>query len=109
MQKKEQQMSGISRRRFLRDTSLGAAGLGAVAIVGTPALGLVTATSAAATPLSLHPASPDRGVAAPRAPGAEVMAHIVGDASGTICLYSGTTKVTFEDRSLTDALLKAAW
>lgn len=101
-------MSGISRRRFLRDTSLGAAGLGAVAIVGAPALGLVTATSAAATPLSLHTTSPDRGLAAARTSGPEVMAHIVGDPAGTICLYSGTMKITVQDRALTDALLKAA-
>jgi hypothetical protein len=100
-------MSGISRRRFLRDTSLGVAGLGAVAIVGNSALGVATATSAAAAPLGSRAISSERAAAAPRAAGPEVMAHIVDDSSGTISLYAGTTKVTVQDRALSEALLKA--
>jgi hypothetical protein len=34
------------------------------------------------------------------------MAHVVDDSSGTISLYSGTTKVTFQDRALAEALLR---
>jgi hypothetical protein len=100
-------MSSISRRRFLRDASMGAAGLGAVAVAGTSALGLATATSAAGAPLSAGARSSDRGLAVSRAPGAEVMAHISHDSSGTISIYSGTTKVTLQDRAVTEALLKA--
>jgi hypothetical protein len=35
------------------------------------------------------------------------MAHVVDESSGTISLYSGTRMVTFQDRAVTDALLKA--
>jgi hypothetical protein len=34
------------------------------------------------------------------------MAHVVDDSSGTISLYSGTTKLTFHDRALAEALLR---
>lgn len=100
-------MPGISRRRFLRHASLGAAGLGALAVVGPSALAATSASSAAAAPLSTRALSSDGGLAASRAPGAEVMAHIVDDSSGTISVYSGTTKTTLQDRALADALLKA--
>ena len=38
-------MPGISRRRFLRDASLGAAAVGALAVVGPQALGAATASA----------------------------------------------------------------
>jgi hypothetical protein len=100
-------MSAISRRRFLRDASLGAAAVGTVAVVGNSAFGVATAKSSAAAPLSSPALSSDRDLGTSRMPGTEVMAHIVDDPSGTISLYAGTTKVTFQDRALTEALLKA--
>ena len=35
------------------------------------------------------------------------MAHVVDESSGTISLYSGTRKVTFQNHAVTEALLKA--
>jgi len=99
-------MPGISRRRFLRDASLGTAAVGALAVVGPSALGAATATSAAASPLGPGAASHNLSAAASRPSGVDVMAHVVDDSSGTISLYSGTTKVTFQDRALAEALLR---
>jgi len=100
-------MQNISRRRFIRDASLGAAAVGAVAVVGGPsALGLAS-TSAAAAPVTsdlLRSRASNPSVAS----GTDVMAHIVDDSSGTISMYFGTTKVTFQDHALTEALLRAA-
>lgn len=96
-------MSAISRRRFLRDASLGAAAVGTVAVVGPSALGIATAPGAAAAPLARREESD-----APRlGSGTEVMAHVVDGRSGTISIYSGTKQVTFQNRAVTDALLKA--
>jgi len=101
-------MPAISRRRFLRDASLGAAAVGTVAVVGPSALGLTTASSAAAAPLASRAvASPEHGAASSRSAGPEVMAHVVDRSSGTIAIYSGTRKVTFQDRAVAEALLKA--
>jgi hypothetical protein len=77
-------MPAISRRRFLRDASLGAAAVGAIAAVGPSGLGLSSSS-----------------------PGPEVMAHVVDRSSGTISIYSGTRKVTFQNRAVTETLLKA--
>jgi hypothetical protein len=105
---KETCMPDISRRRFLRDASLGAAAVGAVALIGGPsAFGAATATSAAASPLSSGLFSDDRGATASATAGNEVMAHVVDRSSGTICVYSGTTKTMLQNRELTEALLKA--
>ena len=95
-------MPAISRRRFLRDASLGAAAVGAIAAVGPSALGLATA-SAAPAPDASH----EHSVASSSSPGTEVMAHVVDRSSGTISIYSGTQKVTFQNRAVTETLLKA--
>ena len=93
-------MPGISRRRFLRDASLGAAAVGALAVVG-PA-------TASASPLSRGTATDSERLSASAATGTNVMAHVVDDKSGTISLYSGTKKVTFQDHALAEALLRTA-
>ena len=98
-------MPGISRRRFLRDASLGAAAAGALAVVGPQALGSVTAS---ASPLHSGTASGHGTAPASTATGTNVMVHLVDDNSGTISLYSGTRKVTVRDRALAEALLKSA-
>jgi hypothetical protein len=96
-------MPAISRRRFLRDASLGAAAVGAIAAVGPSALSLATASSAAAAPVTSH----EQSVASSPSPETEVIAHVVDRSSGTISIYSGTQKVTFQNRAVTETLLKA--
>ncbi|HTW05868.1 MAG TPA: twin-arginine translocation signal domain-containing protein [Acidimicrobiales bacterium] len=100
-------MRGISRRQFLRDASLGAAAVGTVAVVGPSAFGLVPASSAGASPVGYNNLAGDATPLASRSRGDEVMAHVVDEPSGTITLYSGTRKVTFQDRAVAGALLKA--
>jgi hypothetical protein len=102
-------MPAISRRRFLRDASLGAAAVGTVAVAGPKVFGVGTA-SAQPTARGAAGAAPLAGDHSPTstlAPGTEVMAHVVNDGSGTISVYSGTVKVTLRDQAVTDALLKA--
>ncbi len=102
-------MPAISRRRFLRDASLGAAAVGTVAVAGPKVFGVVTA-SAKPTASGAAAAAPLAGGHSPTstlAPGTEVMAHVVNDGSGTISVYSGTMKVTLRDQAVTEALLKA--
>ena len=104
---KEQHMPGISRRAFLRNASLGAAAVGTVAVIGPSAFNAATASAAAASPLGPAAGSGEVALAAGRSSEPEVMAHIVDDRSGTISLYAGTRKVTFQDRAIAEALLKA--
>jgi hypothetical protein len=102
-------MPAISRRRFLRDASLGAAAVGTVAVAGPKVFGAGTA-SAQPTARGAAGAAPLASGHSPTstlAPGTEVMAHVVNDGSGTISVYSGTVKVTLRDQAVTDALLKA--
>jgi hypothetical protein len=98
-------MPGISRRRFLRDASLGAAAVGAFAVVGPQALG---AASASASPVRPGPGTDSQSLPASAATGTDVMAHVVDDKSGTISLYSGTKKITFQNHALAEALLRPA-
>jgi hypothetical protein len=98
-------MPGISRRRFLRDASLGAAAVGAFAVVGPGALGTATASASPAGPGT---AADGGRLTASEATGTNVMAHVVDDKSGTISLYSGTKKITFQNHALAEALLRPA-
>jgi hypothetical protein len=107
--KEEHRMPAISRRRFLRDASLGAAAVGTVAVAGPKVFGIGTASAQpaksggeAAAPLA---AAHSRASTLP--PGTEVMAHVVNDGSGTISIYSGTRKVTLRDQAVTETLLEA--
>ncbi len=102
-------MPAISRRRFLRDASLGAAAVGTLAVAGPKAFGVGTA-SAQTTPSGAAAATAVVGDQSPKSTlvaGAEVMAHVANDGSGTISIYSGTRKVTLQDQAVTEALLKA--
>jgi hypothetical protein len=98
-------MTAISRRRFLRDASLGAAAVGAVAAIGPSAFGATTAAAGASarTGAAVAEATP-AGRTAPN----EVMAHVVDPSSGTIAVFSGTNMVTFQDHRVANALLRAA-
>ncbi len=98
-------MPGISRRRFLRDASLGAAAVGAFAVVGPPALGAATAS---ASPVGPGAGSAGERLTAAPATGTDVMAHVVDDKSGTISLFSGTKKITIQNHALAEALLRPA-
>ncbi|MGA3221850.1 MAG: twin-arginine translocation signal domain-containing protein [Acidimicrobiales bacterium] len=98
-------MPGISRRRFLRDASLGAAAVGAFAVVGPQAFGAATAS---ASPVGPGPGTDSQSLSASAATGTDVMAHVVDDKSGTISLYSGTKKITFQNHALAEALLRPA-
>jgi hypothetical protein len=102
-------MPAISRRRFLRDASLGAAAVGTVAVAGPKVFGVGTASAQPTTRAAAGaaPLAGDHGPTSTLAPGTEVMAHVVNDGSGTISVYSGTVKVTLRDQAVTDALLKA--
>lgn len=96
-------MPGISRRVFLRNATVGAAAVGAAAAIGPSALGLSSANAQ-----TLNTTRTERaGMSDAAAPEAEVMAHVANDRSGTISLYTGTRKVTIQDRALSQALLKA--
>jgi hypothetical protein len=98
-------MPGISRRRFLRDASVGAATVGAFAVVGPQALGAATAS---ASPVGPGTTSDSHRLSSSAATGTDVMAHVVDDKSGTISLYSGTKKITFRNHALAEALLRPA-
>jgi|GEM_PF-3327993 len=99
-------MENISRRRFLRDASIGAATLGAAATVGQGALAkLAAAPAAKATGSAALAAS--SGTSSSLGAKDEVMAHVVGGPAGTIEIYSGTEVVTLHDQRVANALLAA--
>jgi hypothetical protein len=102
-------MPAISRRRFLRDATLGAAAVGTVAVAGPRAFGIGTASAqpTTSTAAAAAPLADGHGPTSTLAPDTEVMAHVVNDGSGSISIYSGTKKVTLRDQAVTEALLKA--
>jgi hypothetical protein len=102
-------MPAISRRRFLRDASLGAAAVGTIAVAGPKAFGVRTASAQATTSGAAPATSPagNQSTNSTSAGGTEVMAHVANDGSGIISIYSGTRKVTLQDPAVTEALLKA--
>lgn len=98
-------MDNVSRRRFLRDASIGAAALGVAATVGQDALAkLGRPTTGALAPAA---AASRLGDQKPGEVRDEVMAHVVGGPSGTIEIYSGTHVITLHDRGVANALLTA--
>lgn len=98
-------MENISRRRFLRNASIGAATVGAAATVGQGALAKLGKSAGKATGSVAVAASSNS--ASPLSTNDEVMAHIVGGPAGTIEIYSGTSMVTLHDRGVANALLAA--
>jgi hypothetical protein len=101
----ENYMENISRRRFLRDASIGAAALGAAAAVGQETIAKISKpVTGAMAPAAL---APHLGGDSPREAKDEVMAHVVGGPSGTVKIYSGTSLVTIHDRSVANAILSA--
>jgi hypothetical protein len=106
-------MESISRRRFLRDASIGAAAVGAAAAVGRQGLAAAVSKQPATAATSLGAGTAvaagtaTKGLARPRAARGEVMAHVIGGPSGTVEIYSGTTLVTLHNPTVASALLSA--
>jgi hypothetical protein len=97
-------MPDISRRHFLRNASLGAAAVGAAAVVGPTVFNAATASGEVK-----HPAHGATVVQpAGTAKGPMMVAEIVDAAAGTIAIYVGTRKVTYVNRDIAQQLLKAA-
>lgn len=95
-------MPDISRRRFLRNASVGAAAAGVVAVGGTGIFSAVTNSASAAPLASL--ASSDT----PALQGSDVFAHVVDAKSGTIELFVGNRTISYTNRDLAQQLLRAA-
>jgi hypothetical protein len=100
-------MADISRRRFLGHAAIGAAAVGTVAAIGPSVLSTVTASGASASTVGTAVLTNNHTLTAEHGAQPELMAHVVDQSSGTIALYSGTRMVTFQNRAVSDALLKA--
>ena len=101
----------ISRRKFLRDASMGAAAVGTAAAWAPGLLGLASSegpgvssdVSSVASVASLEgPAA--ASVASVDGP---VVAHVVDAANGTVAVYHGTQEVIVHSPSLVSALQSA--
>ncbi len=97
-------MPDISRRHFLRNASLGAAAVGAAAVIGPAAFNAATATG------EIKHSASGAGVVQPVSvpEGPAMVAQIVDASTGTIAIYVGTRKVTYVNRDIAQQLLKAA-
>jgi hypothetical protein len=90
----------ISRRKFLRDASMGAAAVGTAAAWAPGLAGL--ASSAAPSEASV--VSSLGSVASVEGP---VVAHVIDASSGTVAVYHGTQEVIVHSPSLVSALHSA--
>ena len=97
-------MPDVSRRHFLRNASLGAAAVGAAAVVGPAAFNAASASGDVKHPV--HNAAVVQPAGGPQGP--TMVAEIVDAAAGTIAIYVGTRKVTYVNRDIAQQLLKAA-
>ena len=94
-------MPEISRRRFLRDASMGAAAAGAVAVSGVGVFSAVTSASASAPPLL---ASADT----PTLEGSGIVAHIDDAKTGKLSIFVGDQTISYVNVDLAQALMRAA-
>ncbi|HLX88984.1 MAG TPA: twin-arginine translocation signal domain-containing protein [Acidimicrobiales bacterium] len=98
----------ISRRKFLRDASVGAAAVGTAAAWAPGLVGLAasdgpevssdvssSASSVASSVASVNPLGPVEG---------PVVAHVVDAANGTVAVYHGTQEVIVHSPGLVSAL-----
>jgi hypothetical protein len=95
----------ISRRRFLRDASMGAAAVGTAAAWAPGLLGL--ASSEGAEVSSDAPALGSTVASAGSVEGevvGPVVAHIIDASNGTVAVYHGTEEVIVHNPSLVSAL-----
>ncbi len=93
-------MPNISRRRFLRNASIGAAATGVAAAGG---LSLLTGVSGADTVTPPKSPTPD----GPLLEGSGVVAHVVDAKSGKISIFVGTKHIDYTSPALAQELLKA--
>jgi hypothetical protein len=84
----------ISRRRFLRDASVGAAAVGTAATWAPGVLGVASSAGP-------EVASDASSVASVEGP---VVAHVIDASSGTVAVYHGTQEVIVHSPSLVSAL-----
>jgi hypothetical protein len=100
---KERNMPEISRRRFLRDASVGAAAVGAVAAGGAGVFAAIGGNSAGAAPLAFSAESDT-----PALEGSGVLAHVDNAKTGEMTIFVGTKEIKFTSRDLAQQLLRAA-
>jgi hypothetical protein len=93
-------MPNISRRRFLRNASIGAAATGVAAAGGLSLLTGVSGADAATPPKATSPEGPVLD-------GSGVVAHVVDAKSGKISLFVGTKHIDYTNQALAQELLKA--
>jgi hypothetical protein len=98
----------ISRRRFLRDASVGVAAAGAVGAwaPGLTGLGASAGPEVSSLPTSFSPEVPAAiaSVASEPAVDGPVVAHVIDASNGTVAVYHGTQEVIVHSPSLVSAL-----
>jgi|SRR5579862_6352031 hypothetical protein len=98
----------ISRRRFLRDASVGVAAAGAVGAWAPGLTGLASSTApevSSLTPaVSAEAPAVASSVASAPAVGGPVVAHVIDASNGTVAVYHGTEEVIVHSPSLVSAL-----
>jgi len=92
-------MADVTRRGFIKKTSVGAVALGTMATVPGTGMGMTAAHAAAG-----HPAT-DLTAAELREP---LVAHVRNVASGEIAVMVGEREVIIQDRELAARLARAA-
>ncbi len=92
-------MPDISRRRFIRNASMGVAAAGVVAVAGTGAVGVLS--SADAAPRAASPQTPNLA-------GSAVFAHVEDATTGRMTIFVGTKSIHVTNHDLAQALLRAA-
>ncbi len=95
-------MPDISRRRFLRNASVGAAAAGVVAVGGTGVFSAVT-NGASAAPLKYSASD-----ATPSAEGSDIFAHVADAKTGRMSLFVGNKTIEFTDVDLAQQLMRVA-
>jgi len=102
-------MPEITRRRFIRDASLGAAAVGTVAAAGPALLGSVgNATEAVTASEAATAATASVGAdTAAATSGGTILAHLLDAESGTFAVYFGTQEVTIQSPELAQKLASA--
>ncbi|HZQ86595.1 MAG TPA: twin-arginine translocation signal domain-containing protein [Acidimicrobiales bacterium] len=95
---------GITRRRFLRDASVGAAAVGTAAAWAPGMLGLASSDAPDIGSLSSGSASVASLASTTASVEGPVVAHIVDASSGTVAVYHGTQEVIVHSPGLVSAL-----
>ena len=94
----------ISRRRFLRDASMGAAAVGTAAAWAPGLLGLASSEGAEVSSDAPALGSTVASAGSVGEVGGPVVAHIIDASNGTVAVYHGTEEVIVHNPSLVSAL-----